>query len=254
MLGLSDPASWVLLAISPFVGSFLGVLIHRLPPGEPIAWSRSRCLHCDTVLGPRDLIPLASWAMARGHCRRCGAALGWFYPAVELAAVAIALVSVTVEPGGMAWLDFLLGAWLLALAWIDAEHFLLPDLLTLPLVAAGLAVSLVLQPAEWFDPLAGIACGYIGFRAVALIYRWWRGREGLGGGDAKLLAAAGAWVGASGLASVVFGGAVIALIAAALSALAGRRFRRDTALPFGPFLALATWLVWLFGPLPFAAG
>ena len=85
---------------------------------------------------------------------------------------------------------------------------------------------------------------------LAWVYRRLRGREGLGGGDAKLLAAAGAWIGASGLPSVLFGAAVAALLAAAALALAGREMRRDTALPFGPFLALATWLVWLFGPLP----
>lgn len=250
-MGGLDPAGWVLLVIAPFIGSFLGVLIKRLPRGEPIAWSRSHCPHCAAVLGPRDLVPLVSWLAARGRCRYCGAALGWFYPAVELACLAIAAISLVVDTGWPAWLDWLLGCWLLTLAWIDAEHFLLPDALTLPLVAAGLAATAVVEPALWLDRVAGMVCGYAGFRLLMWAYRRLRGREGLGGGDAKLLAAGGAWVGVGGVPSAVFIAAVAGLAAAAIIVVAGGQVRRDTALPFGPFLALAIWLVWLFGPLPF---
>jgi leader peptidase (prepilin peptidase)/N-methyltransferase len=94
-------------------------------------------------------------------------------------------------------------------------------------------------------------CGYLLLWAVAWVYRRLRGRDGLGLGDAKLLAAAGAWVGAGGLPSVLAGAAIAALAAAGGMMLAGRRLDRHTALPFGPFLAAATWLVWLFGPIAY---
>jgi leader peptidase (prepilin peptidase)/N-methyltransferase len=203
------------------------------------------------VLTVRDLVPLASWLTLRGRCRHCGAWIGWFYPAVELAALAIAVVSVTVTRGYDAWVAAALGWWLLALGWIDWRRFILPDALTLPLIVLGLAAAWGLAPDELWDRLAGAVCGYLLLWGVAWLYRRLRGRDGLGLGDAKLLAAAGAWVGAGGLPSVLAGAAIAALAAAGGMMLAGRRLDRHTALPFGPFLAAATWLVWLFGPIAY---
>lgn len=245
-LGLAEAA---LLAAAPAVGSFAGVAIDRLPDGVPLALPRSRCDHCRATLRARDLVPLASWLAARGRCRHCGAWIGWFYPAVELAALAVAALSLAVDRGADAWVDAALGWWLLVLGWIDWRHMVLPDRLTLPLTALGLIAAWSLAPAEGWDRIAGAACGYFGLWAVAWIYRRWRGREGLGPGDAKLLAAAGSWVGASGLPSVVAGAALATLLAAGAMMLAGRHFDRYAVMPFGPFLAAATWLVWLFGPL-----
>jgi len=243
-----DEAGWALLAAAPIFGSFLGVVIRRLPEGRPLAWGRSHCERCGTALRVRDLVPFASWLAARGRCRHCGMPVGWFYPAVEAAALVLAAISVALDLGGAAWLDFGFGAVLLALAWIDAEHGILPDALTLPLIPAGLLAALPFAREELADRVVGVVCGYLGLKLLAWTYRRWRGREGLGGGDAKLLAAAGAWVGSSGLPSVLFGGAIAALLTALALAIAGREMRRDTALPFGPFLALAAWCVWLFGP------
>jgi len=242
-------AEWELVGVALVVGSFLGVVIARLPDGLSALAGRSRCATCDTVLAARDLVPLASWLAARGRCRHCGARLGWFYPAVELAALAIALISVALDRGIDAWVDAMLGWWLLALGWIDWRRFVLPDLLTWPLVPLGLVAGWALAPEELPDRVLGAVFGYLALWAVARLYRRLRGREGLGLGDAKLLAAAGAWVGASGLPSVVAGAALAGLAVAGLLRLAGRRFDRHSALPFGPFLAAAAWLVWLFGPL-----
>jgi len=242
-------AGWALVLLSPLAGSFVGVLVRRLPDGAVIVSGRSACEACGTVLQARDLVPLASWLATRGRCRHCGAALGWFYPAAELAAVAIVLVSLAIDSGIDAWLDALLGLWLLTLGWIDARRWVLPDALTLPLAAAGILAAAVWAPGDMIDRLGGAGCGYIGLRIAAYVYRRWRGRDGLGGGDAKLLAAAGAWTGASGLPTVIFGAAGLALAFAVGLALAGHSMRRDSALPFGPFLALSIWLVWLFGPL-----
>jgi len=240
---------WGPLLVAPFAGSFLGVVVRRMPEGQSIAWVRSRCEYCGAGLRARDLVPLYSWLAARGCCRYCGHPLGWFYPGIELAALAIAIVALAVDGGDETWLDCLFGWWLLALGWIDIRRWLLPDALTLPLVIAGLAAAAAFDPEQLTDRALGAALGYLGLRAVALLYRALRRREGLGHGDAKLLAASGAWVGAMALPQVVFGAAVAALIAAAGLRLAGVPLSAGSALPFGPFLALATWLVWLIGPI-----
>jgi leader peptidase (prepilin peptidase) / N-methyltransferase len=247
-LGLAD---WYLVAVAPLVGSFVGVVIDRLPAEENAFVGRSGCAHCGTTLTARDLVPLASWLATRGRCRHCGAWIGWFYPAVELAALAIALLSLAVDRDFAAWVDAALGWWLLALGWIDWRHTILPDALTLPLIVLGLAVAGDLEPERLWDPLLGVVFGYAGLWAVGWIYQRVRGREGLGLGDAKLLAASGAWVGVTGLPSVLAGAAIAALAAAGAIMLAGRRLDRHSALPFGPFLAAATWLVWLFGPISY---
>jgi len=239
----ASASSAVLLA--PFIGSFLGVVIRRLPKGRPIAWTRSRCEECGSTLSVRDLVPVLSWLSERGRCRFCGRWLGWFYPGVELAALGIALIAVSFDQGAEIWLDCILGWTLLALAWIDAQHWLLPDRLSLPLVLIGLAAALIFDPAALTDRALGAALGYLALRAVALLYRRVRGRDGLGQGDAKLLAAAGAWVGATALPQVILIAAFAGLLAAACLRLSGVRLGPFSALPFGPFLAFATWLVWL---------
>ncbi|HWB51745.1 MAG TPA: A24 family peptidase [Stellaceae bacterium] len=248
LLGLAD---WYLVVVALPAGSFLGVVIERLPQDGAPPTGRSHCTHCGVGLGARDLVPLASWLAARGRCRHCGAWLGWFYPGVELAALTIAVLSLAVDRGADAWIDAMLGWWLLALGWIDWRHAVLPDILTLPLIPLGLALAATLQPAALWDPLLGAAGGYLSLRLVGWVYRRRRGRDGLGRGDAKLLAAGGAWVGLTGLPSVVAGAAIAGLCAAGAMMLAGHRLDRHSALPFGPFLAAATWLVWLFGPAGF---
>lgn len=247
----ADWARLVFLALVALaIGSFAGTLVLRLPAGEGID-GRSHCRTCGTALGPRDLVPVASWLAQRGRCRACGAPLSWFYPAVELAALALALWAWSVADGWLLWASCAFAWTLLALALIDFEHEILPDALTLPLMALGLGVAWFSAPPMILDNVAGAAAGFVLFAAVAAAYRRIRGREGLGRGDAKLLAALGAWVGLSGLPSVVLIGSVAALV----GALAARAFGRSRALqdrvPFGPALALAGWLVWLYGPLTF---
>jgi leader peptidase (prepilin peptidase)/N-methyltransferase len=241
-------AAWGLTALAPFVGSFLGVIVRRLPAGSPITRGRSGCEKCGTELRARDLVPILSWIVAKGRCRYCGHTIGWFYPSIELAALAVALVAVLVDDGEAAWLDALLGWWLLTLGWIDIRCWLLPDVLTLPLVIAGLAAAAVFDPEQLADRAAGAALGYLLLLAVAVLYRRLRGRDGLGRGDAKLLAASGAWLGASALPHVILFAALAALIGAAGLRLAGVRLGAQSSLPFGPFLALATWVLWLWSP------
>jgi leader peptidase (prepilin peptidase) / N-methyltransferase len=242
-------AEWSLVLVAPFIGSFLGLLIRRLPDSSPIARGRSHCDICGTTLRARDLVPILSWLMVGARCRYCNQPLGWFYPGVELAALAIALASILIGGGQGAWLDCLLGWWLLALGWIDLRCWLLPDALTLPLIIAGLAAAFLFNPDQLTDCALGAALGYLSLMAVAALYRAMRGREGLGGGDAKLLAASGAWLGAAALPQVILLAALSALAAAAGLRLAGIRLGIHSALPFGPFLALATWVLWLVGPI-----
>ncbi len=245
------------LLLSPFIGSFLGVLIRRLPLGRSIALARSACEGCGRTLPAQDLVPLLSFALLRGRCRFCRAGIARFHVWVELAAVAVAAWAMAatgnvglqgggLQGGGPLWANCVLGWLLLALAWIDRDHLRLPDALTLPLVALGLLATWWLHPDAAADHALAAAAGYLAFRGVALAYRLLRQREGLGQGDAKLLAASGAWVGLAGLPTVVLGAAVIALS----MTLAQRLFQRhaaDTPIPFGPYLALATWLVRLYG-------
>ncbi len=250
-LGNLAPEAWGLLVAAPVIGSFLGVLIRRLPDRLPILWSRSECEGCGATLAPRDIVPVISWVLARGRCRRCGQRLGWFYPGVEIAALAVALIALAVDETPRAVVDCLLGWWLLTLAWIDLRHWLLPDVLTLPLIVVGLALGASLDPETVLDRALGAALGYATLRMIAAVYRMLRHREGLGQGDAKLLGAAGAWVGAMALPQVILLAALLALLAAAALRLGGVRLHAHSALPFGPFLALAIWATWLGGPLAF---
>ena len=244
---------WLLpLLAAPFMGSFLGLLVVRLPAGEGVVRGRSTCRRCGRALGPRDLVPLLSWAWTGGRCRYCGARLGWLYPGIELAAVGVVLWAAAATSGWVLWASCALGWTLLALAAIDLRALLLPDALTLPLVPAGLAAAWLIDPGLLPHHVLGAALGFAVFAAVGWLYSRLRGREGLGPGDAKLLAAAGAWVSWAGLPSVVLLAGLAALAAVVLAGIVpggGGMPARDRPIAFGAYLALGTWLVWLHGPL-----
>lgn len=238
---------WPLL-LAPFVGSFIGVLIVRLPVGAPVMVGRSACSHCGQRLSARDLIPLLSFVAARGKCRHCGQSIGRFHMLVELAAVGVAAWVVVFETDPeLIWIDCGLGWTLLTLAWIDWTAMVLPDVLTLPLLVAGLGLTFQWQAEALVDHALASAVGYLSFQGLALAYRRLRGRDGLGGGDAKLIAAAGAWCGIGLLPFVVFISAVLGLLAALGLALSGRDMTSRTQIPFGPCIALAFWLAWMCG-------
>jgi leader peptidase (prepilin peptidase) / N-methyltransferase len=241
-----------LLLLAPLVGSFIGVLVDRLPESRPVAVARSTCDVCGAPLTAWDLVPIFSWLARGGRCRCRRARLRAFYPLIELAALAVALWATFLLSGWLLLATAALGWTLLALAVIDWRHELLPDALTLPLIPAGLAVAYAIDPDRVLPHAIGAAAGFLAFAALALAYERLRGREGLGLGDAKLLAAAGAWLGWAALPSVVVVGAVSGLLLALLQAARGRRLEAGSRLPFGPHLALGFWLVWLYGPLQLA--
>ena len=247
-------AEWVTVLIAaPFIGSFLAVLIRRLPVGLYVAWSRSACEACGSPIRAGDLLPLWSHVRLHGRCRACGAPIAAQHWQVELAAFAVAAWAVAahtaaapsagIGPDALLWLDCIFGWTLLALAWIDWDHMLLPDALTLPLIPAGLAATAWLQPNLATDHALAAALAYAALRTIAVIYRRIRGRDGLGEGDAKLLAAIAAWTGLETLPWVLLVAALLGLTAALLMRLRGHQVQSATAIPFGPCLAVAGWIV-----------
>lgn len=238
----------LLLLLAPCFGSFVGVLVRRLPQGRPVALARSACESCGAPIAARDMVPLLGFLLLRGRCRRCHAPIAPFHWAAELAGLAVAAMALaafgTDDPAWL-WIGCGLGWALLALAWIDALWFTLPDPLTLPLLLAGLGVTLWLDPASTPAHAAAAAGGYLVFRGIALAYRRLRGAEGLGEGDAKLLAALGAWGGPALLGPTVLGAALLGLGWAGALALARRPVGRSTRLPFGTLLCASFWALWL---------
>lgn len=244
------------------LGSFLNVVIARLPAMLERAWSnacaemsgqpiadqaaynlarpRSHCPGCQHTLRWHELIPVLSWCWLRGRCAHCGMRISLQYPMVELASLLLTMACAW----HFGWQPFTVAAIgycliLLTLAVIDLRTLLLPDDLTLPLLWAGL----LLAAAGWgqVSPTAaivGAAAGYFSRWLLANTYRWISGREGMGQGDFKLLAALGAWLGPQALPSLVLISSVLGLVVAAWLILQ-RRANRRTALPFGPCLAAA---------------
>jgi leader peptidase (prepilin peptidase)/N-methyltransferase len=168
---------------------------------------------------------------------------------MELAALGVAVWAASLFSGLAFWAGCLLGWTLIALAATDLKYFLLPDFLTLPLVAAGLLASAGLDRDSFSDSALGAVLGYAFVRLLRFAYRSIRGREGMGLGDAKLLAAAGAWVSWQGLPSVLVLASLLGLAGVLAQRWRGRRIDPAQHVPFGAFLGAGLWLVWLYGPL-----
>ena len=288
---LDEPAILIAAAalLGLIVGSFLNVVIHRVPrmleaewraqceemagrepapqPAYNLLVPRSHCPACKTPVRALHLIPILGWLLARGRCAACGAAVSPRYPIVEaLTATLFALAAVKFGAGWPLAGVLLLIAFLVALAFIDLDTQFLPDQLTLPLVWAGLAMSLFFGPSRddlaatggsasgiastlpppLPDAVLGAIAGYLVLWAVHHAFRLATGREGMGYGDFKLLAALGAWLGWQALLPIV----LIASVAGALVGIAlmvGKGHGRDHPIPFGPFLAVAGWVVLMWG-------
>jgi len=262
------------IAFGLAVGSFLNVVVHRLPIMLERAWRaeaadatgqlfaddglparynlwlpRSACPHCGHVLRAWENIPVVSWLALRGRCSQCHARVSVRYPLIELAGAACAVGALLVfGPSAQAVAAFGLCAALIATSAIDLEHQLLPDSLTLPLLWAGLVVNLAGTFATLHDAVIGAIAGYLALWCVYWVFRLLRGIEGMGYGDFKLLAAIGAWLGWAALPQIVViaavGGAVVGLVAT----WSGKR-RFDEPLPFGPYLAAGA-LITLFAGTP----
>ena len=268
------------LVLGLVVGSFLNVVIHRLPvmldrqwradcaelyPAQAAAEGaagpynlvvpRSACPSCRTPIRPLHNIPLLSYLLLGGRCAHCRARISVRYPAVEaLSGVLTALVAWRFGYDPAALCAMLVTWFLIALTCIDLDHQLLPDSLTLPLLWLGLIASLAglssparNLPVDPANAIAGAALGYLSLWAVYHVFRLLTGKEGMGFGDFKLLGAMGAWLGWHMLLPIVLLAALVgAVVGMAMIVL--RRHQRGTPIPFGPFLAAAGWLAMMWGP------
>lgn len=237
----------VTAALGLILGSFLNVVIHRLPREMSLIRPPSHCPACGRPVRWFDNLPLLSWVLLGGRCRSCRSPIPIRYPLVELAA-AVLLVTMVIR-FGLTWRGVeasVLSLLLLALAVIDLEHHLLPDWLTLPGIAVGLGWSFAKGLAAPRDAIIGAVLGAAIPLLVIVVYRWVRGVEGMGQGDVKLLAMIGAFLGWRGvLLSLVLGATSGAAIGIGL--VAAGRGSRDTELPFGTFLCAGALAALMWG-------
>lgn len=243
-----DDALWPVLlgVLGAVIGSFLATLAIRWPQRRSVLRGRSHCDACDTALTVRDLVPLVSAAVARRRCRTCGAAIDPRHWQIELGALVIGVLAGVAVPGPAGLAGAVFGWLLLVLAAIDIAEFLLPDALTAALAGGGLATgALGLAPALGERLIGGIG-GFAALWAIGAAYRGLRGRDGLGGGDPKLLGAIGLWLGWQMLPVVVFLAALTGLAVVLAGILRGRGAALSDRMPFGALLAIAAYPAWLF--------
>jgi len=227
-------------ALGVVLGSFIATLVLRWPADRSI-FGRSQCDGCARPLGARDLAPLLSAMLTRGRCRRCGAPIDPFHGRVEVASGLIGAGALVLMPGITGWLWALFGWLLLPLALLDARHFWLPDRLNALLAIVGLLLAAPLLNTTLADRWIGAVAGGGLLALAAWAYRRWRGVEGMGGGDPKLVAAIGAWLGWQALPLML----LLASLGGVGWALAGQR-KGDRPLaerrvPFGVFACAAAF-------------
>ncbi len=225
------------------VGSFLNVVIHRVPRGESIVSPPSRCPACRASVSPRDNVPVLSWLLLRGRCRRCGHSISPRYPLVEVLTGAVfVLVALVrgVDDGLVLELPF--AAVLVAVAAIDLEHRVVPNVIVAPAAVFGVAAAAVVATGELAEMLAAGAGAFIAMLAIALAYP-----RGMGMGDVKLSGTMGLYLGVSVLPALLVGFLAGTLVGVAILARRGVAARKQ-ALPFGPFLALGGLAGLLAGP------
>ncbi|MBV2150065.1 A24 family peptidase [Sphingobium sp. AS12] len=250
MLNLSPDMIWIAAGglLGALIGSFIATAIERWRTVRPIILDRSRCDGCARRLEPFELVPLLSAAALRFRCRTCHAPIKSIHSLIEAAACLIGLLAGVAAPGVHAIAGALLGWQLLALAALDIRHFLLPNALTAGLAITGLVASIAgLGPAP-IDSLIGGLAGFGSLWAVKEIYRLIRGREGLGGGDPKLLGGIGCWLGWQALPYILLGASLLALAIAAICLSRDPAFTTERPLPLGAYLALTAFPAWLTIP------
>jgi leader peptidase (prepilin peptidase)/N-methyltransferase len=229
------------------VGSFLNVVIYRVPRRMSIVRPRSACPSCATPIAWYDNVPILSWLILGGRCRSCRGAIAIRYPLVESVAGALAAFGVALYGLHPVTIEVVVFAWLsLALALIDLEHQILPDVMTYPAILFGLVFSWFGGFTTFIDSVAGALVGALIPTSVILLYRWMRGIDGMGWGDVKYLAAIGAVVGLQGCLMVLVVAAILGALVGGFLIAIGRGSGK-TALPFGTFLAVAVML-WLYLP------
>lgn len=257
------------------VGSFLNVVIHRLPIMMEREWQqelaclnadtdadtapklepetynlsvpRSCCPKCKSLITAKDNIPLLSWLVLRGRCRNCANPISVRYPIVELITGVLSAYIAYRFGWGLQMVAMLLFIWsLIALTGIDLDHQLLPDQITLPLLWLGLLLNATLEWIPLKDAVFGAAAGYLSLWSIYHLFRIATGKEGMGYGDFKLLAALGAWFGWQSLPSIILLSSVVGAVSG-IALIAFKQLNRGQPLPFGPFLAGAGLIYALWG-------
>jgi leader peptidase (prepilin peptidase)/N-methyltransferase len=225
------------------IGSFTNVVVARLPHGESPIRPRSRCPYCSSQIAWFDNIPVLSWLLLRGRCRACHTSISVEYPLVELAGLAIWLgVAWRYGPSWHALAGGILLSLVLAIALIDSRHYLIPDPLSLGGLAAGLALSLLPGDQGPLAAVLGAAAGFGALLAVGEVGEWWFKKPAMGGGDMKMMAMVGAFLGPADAMLTIFLGALVGTIVFAPIALSTKR-----EVPFGVFLALGAAVTFLWG-------
>jgi leader peptidase (prepilin peptidase)/N-methyltransferase len=234
--------------VGALIGSFLNVCIHRLPRGESIVRPRSRCPGCLSPVGALDNVPVLSFLWLGGRCRRCRAAISYRYPAVEiLNGLGYILIwhRFGATPAAAVYAAFFSA--LLVVTFIDWDHQIIPNRITLPGIVIGLISAATVLAGSFIDAVMGAVLGGGLLYAVAVISEWFLKKEGMGLGDVKLLAMIGAFLGWRAVLVTIFIGALAgSLIGLTLMALKVRR--REEPIPFGPFLALGAVAALFAGP------
>ncbi len=229
------------------LGSFLNVCIRRIPAGESVVYPPSHCPGCGARIRSRDNIPLVSYALLGGRCRSCRSVISWRYPAVEgLTGVAFVVLLYRFELSPAFVINAAFFAALIVVSGIDLDHQIIPDVISLPGIVIGLALSFFGQGPRLVDSIVGVLIGGGILYGVAVGYQALTGREGMGGGDIKLLAMIGAFLGWQGvLVTLIIGSFAGAAVGTALIVI--QRTGARVPIPFGPFLAVGAVCALLCG-------
>ena len=262
----------IVIVIGLLVGSLLNVVIYRLPvmmerewrsecklildpdsPGEELAepfnlaFPHSHCPSCDAPIRAWQNIPVISYVLLRGQCANCKVSISARYPIIEAVTALMSAIIVWQLGASLEMLAALFFTWsLIALTMIDADHKLLPDQITLPLLWAGLLLNSFSLFVPLYDAVWGAIGGYLSLWSVYWLFKILTGKDGMGYGDFKLLAALGAWLGWQSLLVIILLSSLVGAIVGSIILLANKQ-GRNTAIPFGPYLAAAGWIAFLWG-------
>ena len=240
--------NWYVFFIGTCIGSFLNVCIYRLPAGKSIVRPASACPACGSAIRWYDNIPLISYLILRGRCRNCNASISIRYPIIELLCGLFAMASWMHYGQGLeALIYFILIAALVTIAFIDIDHRIIPDIISLPGIPLGFLSSFILPQLKWSDSLIGIAAGGGSLLAIAWGYQLFTGKDGMGGGDIKLLAMIGAFLGWKGVLFTIMASSLVGSLVGLLVMLRSAKDMK-MALPFGPFLAMGAIAYIFLGP------
>ena len=274
MLQVFDQVSWFLplclICLGLLVGSFLNVVIYRLPlmmesrwrsdccelleveqenlaPTLGLATPNSHCPHCKAAIKPWQNIPVISYLALGGKCANCAAPISWRYPAIELVTGLMTLSLAWYFAPSAALVGAVLLTWaLIALTMIDVDHQLLPDDITLPLIWLGLLFNLGGTYVSLQDAVIGAMAGYLILWSIYWLFKLATGKEGMGYGDFKLLAALGAWMGWQLLPLIILLSSLVGAVCG-IALMVIKRRGKEIPIPFGPYLAMAGWIALLWG-------